>query len=177
MPTAFKKLPAACRPHSTCYCCLANRSGISFRMVLLCTGLHFVWMRTSSTGLMTLCLQVLNSGSARCWASEVYNPVPGVIEDASLPSNNGYKPGAVHSPVDSVPDSLDPPSQMVHYHSEVYALLLVVLPGLSAHHTRAFEEVYLRACWTHFRRRQGWGQWSLCRMRRVLPETTLCTSD
>lgn len=38
-------------------------------------------------------LQVLNSGSARCWASEVYNPVPGVIDDKSLPSNNGYKPG------------------------------------------------------------------------------------
>lgn len=37
--------------------------------------------------------EVLNSGSARCWASEVYNPVPGVIDDRSLPSNNGYKPG------------------------------------------------------------------------------------
>ena len=37
--------------------------------------------------------QVLNSGSARCWASEVYNPVPGVLEDRSLPSNNGYRPG------------------------------------------------------------------------------------
>lgn len=37
--------------------------------------------------------EVLNSGSARCWASEVYNPVPGVLEDSTLPSNNGYKPG------------------------------------------------------------------------------------
>eukprot|EP00878_Enallax_costatus_P038088 GHUV01043239.1.p1 GENE.GHUV01043239.1~~GHUV01043239.1.p1 ORF type:complete len:205 (+),score=65.85 GHUV01043239.1:253-867(+) len=36
--------------------------------------------------------QVLNSGAARCWSSEVYNPVPGVIQD-DIPSNRGYKNG------------------------------------------------------------------------------------
>lgn len=37
-------------------------------------------------------LQVLNHGAARCWSSEVYNPVPGVVQD-DIPSNRGYKNG------------------------------------------------------------------------------------
>lgn len=32
---------------------------------------------------------VLNSGSGHCWASEKYNPVPGIVKGA--PANNGYK--------------------------------------------------------------------------------------
>ncbi|WIA21939.1 hypothetical protein OEZ85_004305 [Tetradesmus obliquus] len=36
---------------------------------------------------------VLNRGAARCWSSETYNPVPGVLEDPLLPSNRGYKAG------------------------------------------------------------------------------------
>lgn len=35
--------------------------------------------------------QIINSASGRCWSSDTYNPVPGVIE--SVPSSNGYKGG------------------------------------------------------------------------------------
>jgi hypothetical protein len=45
--------------------------------------------------LLLLLLQVLNRGAARCWSSETYNPVPGVLEDPMLPSNRGYKAGEV----------------------------------------------------------------------------------
>ena len=34
---------------------------------------------------------VLNSSSARCWSSEVYNPYPGVVEAA--PSSRGFNGG------------------------------------------------------------------------------------
>eukprot|EP00775_Hariotina_reticulata_P002770 gene2770-3063_t len=43
--------------------------------------------------------QVLNFGAARCWASEVYNPVPGVIENEELPANRGYRAGLPSSVV------------------------------------------------------------------------------
>uniref|UniRef100_A0A383VQ04 3-hydroxyisobutyrate dehydrogenase-like NAD-binding domain-containing protein n=1 Tax=Tetradesmus obliquus TaxID=3088 RepID=A0A383VQ04_TETOB len=36
---------------------------------------------------------VVNRGAARCWSSETYNPVPGVLQDPLLPSNRGYKAG------------------------------------------------------------------------------------
>ncbi|GIY72884.1 3-hydroxyisobutyrate dehydrogenase, mitochondrial [Caerostris darwini] len=35
--------------------------------------------------------KILNMSSGRCWASEVYNPVPGVMEN--VPSSNGYQGG------------------------------------------------------------------------------------
>ncbi|CAL1282887.1 unnamed protein product [Larinioides sclopetarius] len=35
--------------------------------------------------------KILNMSSGRCWASEVYNPVPGVMEN--VPSTNGYQGG------------------------------------------------------------------------------------
>jgi 3-hydroxyisobutyrate dehydrogenase len=35
--------------------------------------------------------QIINSASGRCWSSDTYNPVPGVIE--GVPSSNGYKGG------------------------------------------------------------------------------------
>lgn len=34
---------------------------------------------------------ILNTSSGRSWASEVYNPVPGVLE--GVPSSNNYKGG------------------------------------------------------------------------------------
>lgn len=34
---------------------------------------------------------ILNSSSGRCWSSEVYNPVPGVMEN--VPASNGYNGG------------------------------------------------------------------------------------
>ncbi|XP_046735791.1 3-hydroxyisobutyrate dehydrogenase, mitochondrial [Diprion similis] len=34
---------------------------------------------------------VINTSSGRCWSSELYNPVPGVLDNA--PSTNGYKGG------------------------------------------------------------------------------------
>ncbi|XP_023222466.1 3-hydroxyisobutyrate dehydrogenase, mitochondrial-like [Centruroides sculpturatus] len=38
-----------------------------------------------------LLAQIINSSSGRCWSSEVYNPVPGVIE--TVPSSNNYEGG------------------------------------------------------------------------------------
>lgn len=35
--------------------------------------------------------QILNMCSGRCWASEVYNPVPGVLDN--VPATNGYEGG------------------------------------------------------------------------------------
>jgi 3-hydroxyisobutyrate dehydrogenase len=35
--------------------------------------------------------EVLNNSSGRCWSSEAYNPVPGLLPEA--PSSRGYKPG------------------------------------------------------------------------------------
>lgn len=35
--------------------------------------------------------KILNMSSGRCWASEVYNPVPGVMEN--VPSSNSYEGG------------------------------------------------------------------------------------
>jgi len=35
--------------------------------------------------------QILNTSSGRCWSSEVYNPVPGLLE--GVPSNNDYQGG------------------------------------------------------------------------------------
>jgi len=35
--------------------------------------------------------QIINAASGRCWSSDTYNPVPGVIE--TVPSSNGYKGG------------------------------------------------------------------------------------
>lgn len=35
--------------------------------------------------------KILNMSSARCWASEVYNPVPGVLDN--VPATNGYEGG------------------------------------------------------------------------------------
>ena len=34
---------------------------------------------------------ILNMSSGRCWASEVYNPVPGVLEN--VPATSGYEGG------------------------------------------------------------------------------------
>jgi 3-hydroxyisobutyrate dehydrogenase len=34
---------------------------------------------------------IINSSSGRCWSSEIYNPVPGVIE--TVPASNGYQGG------------------------------------------------------------------------------------
>jgi 3-hydroxyisobutyrate dehydrogenase len=34
---------------------------------------------------------ILNTSSGRCWSSEVYNPVPGVIE--GIPPSNNYEGG------------------------------------------------------------------------------------
>ena len=34
---------------------------------------------------------ILNTSSGRCWASDTYNPVPGVLE--GVPSSNDYKGG------------------------------------------------------------------------------------
>ena len=34
---------------------------------------------------------IVNAASGRCWASDTYNPVPGVIE--GVPSSNGYAGG------------------------------------------------------------------------------------
>lgn len=36
-------------------------------------------------------MEIVNSSTGRCWSSEVYNPVPGLIETA--PSTNDYKGG------------------------------------------------------------------------------------
>ena len=38
-----------------------------------------------------LLAKILNMSSGRCWSSEVYNPVPGVVE--GVPSSNDYKGG------------------------------------------------------------------------------------
>ncbi len=38
-----------------------------------------------------LLASILNSSSGRCWSSEVYNPVPGVMEN--VPASNGYQGG------------------------------------------------------------------------------------
>ncbi|XP_077996575.1 3-hydroxyisobutyrate dehydrogenase, mitochondrial-like [Glandiceps talaboti] len=38
-----------------------------------------------------LLAKILNTSSGRCWSSEVYNPVPGVLE--GVPSSNNYKGG------------------------------------------------------------------------------------
>ncbi|KAL8572123.1 hypothetical protein ACOMHN_052920 [Nucella lapillus] len=38
-----------------------------------------------------LLAKVLNSSSGRCWSSELYNPVPGVLE--GVPSSNNYQGG------------------------------------------------------------------------------------
>jgi len=35
--------------------------------------------------------QVMNSSTARCWSSDSYNPVPGVMEN--VPSSRGYSGG------------------------------------------------------------------------------------
>uniref|UniRef100_A0A0A9XX67 3-hydroxyisobutyrate dehydrogenase n=1 Tax=Lygus hesperus TaxID=30085 RepID=A0A0A9XX67_LYGHE len=35
--------------------------------------------------------KVINISTGRCWSSDTYNPVPGVI--SGVPSSNGYKPG------------------------------------------------------------------------------------
>ena len=35
--------------------------------------------------------KILNMSSGRCWSSEVYNPVPGVVE--GVPSSNNYQGG------------------------------------------------------------------------------------
>lgn len=35
--------------------------------------------------------KILNMSSGRCWSSEVYNPVPGVVE--GVPSSRGYEGG------------------------------------------------------------------------------------
>lgn len=34
---------------------------------------------------------ILNTSSGRCWSSELYNPVPGVIE--GIPPSNNYEGG------------------------------------------------------------------------------------
>eukprot|EP01036_Dinobryon_divergens_P031944 gene31944-41438_t len=36
---------------------------------------------------------VMNTSTARCWSSDSYNPVPGVLANPNLPSNNEYKGG------------------------------------------------------------------------------------
>ena len=38
---------------------------------------------------------ILNSSSGRCWSSDTYNPVPGVLP--SVPSSNDYKVGSLHN--------------------------------------------------------------------------------
>ena len=38
-----------------------------------------------------LLAKILNMSSGRCWSSEVYNPVPGVLD--GVPSSNDYKGG------------------------------------------------------------------------------------
>jgi 3-hydroxyisobutyrate dehydrogenase len=38
-----------------------------------------------------LLASILNSSSGRCWSSEIYNPVPGVVEN--VPSSNNYQGG------------------------------------------------------------------------------------
>ena len=38
-----------------------------------------------------LLASVLNTSSGRCWSSEIYNPVPGVVQ--GVPSGNDYKGG------------------------------------------------------------------------------------
>lgn len=38
-----------------------------------------------------LLAKILNMSSGRCWSSEIYNPVPGVLE--GVPSSNSYKGG------------------------------------------------------------------------------------
>ncbi len=35
--------------------------------------------------------KILNMSSGRCWSSDTYNPVPGVID--GVPSSNNYKGG------------------------------------------------------------------------------------
>uniref|UniRef100_A0A0K0D8Z6 NAD_binding_11 domain-containing protein n=1 Tax=Angiostrongylus cantonensis TaxID=6313 RepID=A0A0K0D8Z6_ANGCA len=34
---------------------------------------------------------IINTSSGRCWSSDTYNPVPGMIE--GIPSSNGYQGG------------------------------------------------------------------------------------
>lgn len=34
---------------------------------------------------------IINTSSGRCWSSDTYNPVPGVIE--GIPPSNGYQGG------------------------------------------------------------------------------------
>lgn len=36
-------------------------------------------------------MEIINSSTGRCWASEIYNPVPGLVPTA--PANNDYKGG------------------------------------------------------------------------------------
>lgn len=38
-----------------------------------------------------LLAKILNTSSGRCWSSEVYNPVPGVLE--GVPASNNYQGG------------------------------------------------------------------------------------
>jgi 3-hydroxyisobutyrate dehydrogenase len=41
---------------------------------------------------------IFNTSSARCWSSDTYNPVPGVME--GVPASKGYTGGfGVHTPV------------------------------------------------------------------------------
>jgi len=37
--------------------------------------------------------KILNISSGRTWSSEIYNPVPGVGDNLSLPANNDYEGG------------------------------------------------------------------------------------
>ena len=42
---------------------------------------------------MYVCIMPFTIFECRCWSSDSYNPVPGVIANPNLPSNNEYKGG------------------------------------------------------------------------------------
>ncbi|TNN78423.1 3-hydroxyisobutyrate dehydrogenase, mitochondrial [Liparis tanakae] len=53
--------------------------------LLTCMGANVVYCGQVGTG------QILNMSSGRCWSSDTYNPVPGVME--GVPSGNNYQGG------------------------------------------------------------------------------------
>lgn len=59
----------------------------------LSTQMQYIYLESvSRLGLdPKLLAKILNMSSGRCWSSEVYNPVPGVLE--GVPSSNNYKGG------------------------------------------------------------------------------------
>lgn len=67
---------------------LANNLALAIQMAGVSEGLAFGQKLGLDASVLTT---IFNSSSARCWTSEQYNPVPGVME--GVPSSRGYSGG------------------------------------------------------------------------------------